>query len=215
MRSGSVRKMAGSITVTIYRGNGVPVFTDVWHTLRTLPTSGGLAGKGPLLDYNWLTPKAQARPAGDKGWGSFVLEPIFRGETVAAFGGWIVSREVLSTMSSDRQARSIQVDDDLYLVSGVVREPGDMLNHSCEPNCGLSGSQLLIAMRDIEQGEELTFDYAVCDASDYDEFICLCGQSTCRGVVRGTDWRETEIQDRYAGYFSPYLMKRIASLPTM
>lgn len=191
------------------------MFTDVWHTLRTLPTSGGLAGKGPWLDYNWLTPKAQARPAGDKGWGSFVLEPIHRGETVAAFGGWVVPREVLATMSADRQGRSIQVDEDLYLVPSDEREPGDMLNHSCEPNCGLAGSQLLIAMRDIEPGEELTFDYAMCDASDYDEFVCLCQQPNCRGVVRGTDWRDPVLQAKYMGYHSPYLMKRIEALPTV
>ena len=164
------------------------------------------------MDYNWLTPKAQARPAGEKGWGSFVVEPISKGETVAAFGGWIVSRDLLSTMSHDRQGRSIQVDDDLYLVSSDTPEPGDMLNHSCEPNCGLSGSSLLLAMRDIEPGEELTFDYAMCDASDYDEFKCLCAQSGCRELVTGSDWRDPALQAKYAGYFSPYLVKRLAAI---
>jgi hypothetical protein len=89
------------------------------------------------VDYNWLTPKALAQPAGDKGWGSFVTERISVGETVAGFGGWMVPRDFLSTLSADRQARSIQVDEDLYLVSSDVREPGDMLNHSCDPNCHL------------------------------------------------------------------------------
>ncbi len=166
------------------------------------------------MDYNWLNPKAQARPAGDKGWGSFAIEPIAAGETVTAFGGWVVDRDTLSQMNHNRQSRSIQVDDDLYLVSSDVPEPGDMLNHSCEPNCGLSGSILLIAMRDIVPGEEITFDYAMCDASDYDEFSCMCGQPTCRQLVTGADWRDPLIQAKYAGWFSPYLTKRIASLPT-
>ena len=165
------------------------------------------------VDYNWLTPKASAQPAGDKGWGSFTTERINEGETVAGFGGWMVPREFLSTLSADRQARSIQVDDNLYLVSSDVREPGDMLNHSCDPNCGLEGSQILVAMRDIEVGEELTFDYAMCDASDYDEFTCLCGSAACRGIVTGADWRNPVLQAKYMGHFSPYLMKRIASLP--
>ena len=64
------------------------------------------------------------------------------------------------------------MDSDLYLVSGETPEPGDMINHSCEPNCGLLGQMLLVAMRDIARGEELCFDYATCDASDYDEFRC-------------------------------------------
>lgn len=166
------------------------------------------------MDYNWLTPKAQARPAGDKGWGSFAVEPILAGETVAAFGGWMVTRSTLAEMSHDRQARSIQVDDDLYMVSDETPEPGDMLNHSCEPNSGLLGSSMLVAMRDIAVGEEITFDYAMCDASDYDEFRCLCGRSTCRGIVTGADWRDPGLQARYAGWFSAYLVKRIAGLPT-
>jgi hypothetical protein len=164
------------------------------------------------LDYNWLTPKAQARPAGEKGWGSFVTERISQGETVAGFGGWVIDRATLAGMTEDRQGRSIQIDHDLYLVSSDTPEPGDMLNHSCEPNCGLVGSQVLVAMRDIEAGEELSFDYAMCDASDYDEFTCLCEQPTCREVVTGMDWRKPELQVKYAGYFSPYLIRRIAAL---
>ena len=166
------------------------------------------------VDYNWLTPKAQARPAGEKGWGSFAVESIPSGETVAAFGGWVVDRATLSTMSHDRQSRSIQVDDDLYLVSDEMPEPGDMLNHSCEPNAGLKGSALLVAMRDIAVGEEITFDYAMCDASDYDEFRCLCGEPTCREIVTGSDWRDPVLQEKYAGWFSPYLARRIAALPS-
>lgn len=166
------------------------------------------------MDYNWLSPKAQARPAGEKGWGSYVVEPIEAGETVAAFGGHIVPLAVLQTFSDDRQGRSIQVDTDLYLVSGDTPDAGDMLNHSCEPNCGLLGQMLVVAMRDIEPGEELSFDYAMCDASDYDEFRCLCGEPTCREIVTGSDWRDPVLQAKYAGWFSPYLARRIAALPS-
>jgi SET domain-containing protein len=165
------------------------------------------------MDYNWLSPKAEARPAGAKGWGSFALEPIPAGETVAAFGGWIVTGAYLAELSDDRQSRSIQVDSDLYLLSGDTPEPGDMLNHSCEPNCGLLGQSLLVAMRDIAPGEEMCFDYAMCDASDYDEFRCLCEASTCREVVTGADWRNPDLQTKYDGWFSPYIARRIAALP--
>lgn len=164
------------------------------------------------MDYNWLTSKAETRPAGGKGWGSFATTAIATGETVACFGGWVVDGAQLSTFTEDRQHRTIQVDADLYLVSGDTPEAGDMLNHSCEPNCGLVGSQVIVAMRDIEVGEELSIDYAMCDASDYDEFTCLCEHSACRGVVTGMDWRNSELQVKYAGYFSPYLIRRIAAL---
>ena len=162
------------------------------------------------MDMNWLTPKAEARPAGDKGWGSFAIEPIAAGETVGGFGGWCISRETLDTLELERQHRSIQVDENLYLVSRDEREPGDCFNHSCEPSCGLMGGTILIARRDISVGEELTFDYATCDDSDYDEFECGCGEATCRGTVTGKDWAIPAVQQKYAGWFSPYLARRIA-----
>ena len=166
------------------------------------------------MELNWLTPKAQASPAGTKGWGSFASEPISKGETVAAFGGHVVPRDVLDGLPEERQGRSIQIDTDLYLVSGEIPEPGDMLNHSCEPSCGLVGATVLIALRDIEVDEELTFDYATCDCSDYDEFVCACAEPTCRGTITGMDWLIPELQVKYAGWFSPYLARRISELPS-
>lgn len=165
------------------------------------------------MDYNWLFPGVEARPVGAKGWGSFAVERIAAGTTVAGFGGWVVTHDTLGTFSHDRQGRSIQIDENLYLVSDETPEPGDMLNHSCEPSCGLVGATILVARRDIEVGEELTFDYATCDSSDYDEFTCLCAEPSCRGVVTGLDWTKPELQATYAGWFSPYLARRIAALP--
>ncbi len=158
---------------------------------------------------NWLTPKAQARPAGEKGWGSFAVEKISAGETVAGFGGWCVTREMLDGLPAERQHRALQVDENLYLVSRDEREAGDCLNHSCDPNCGLMGSTILVAMRDIEIGDELSFDYATCDDSDYDEFTCSCGTILCRGTVTGLDWKLADLRKKYDGWFSAYLAKKI------
>lgn len=162
------------------------------------------------MDFNYLTPKAQTRPAGVKGWGSFSNEIIPVGETVAAFGGHVVGRGELENFSPTRRSRSIQIDEHLWLVPEETPEPGDMINHSCDPNCGLVGGTLVVAMRDIAVGEELTFDYAMCDTDDYDEFECACGTSLCRGVITGKDWQRPELQERYKGWFSSYLERRIA-----
>jgi hypothetical protein len=57
------------------------------------------------------------------------------------------------------------------------------LNHTCEPNGGF-GSIILVAMRDIEVGEELTTDYALFD--DYDGGMDrACGRAACRGYIDG------------------------------
>lgn len=162
------------------------------------------------MDVNWVSPKAQVRATPGKGHGNFAIEPFRRGETVVGFGGWVMTRQMIDGLSLDRQHRSIQIDEDLYLVSDEEPAPGDMFNHSCDPNCVMLGSQVLVAWRDIAVGEELTFDYATCDDSDYDEFQCGCGSAICRGTVTGQDWRRPDLQQRYAGHFSSYLERRIA-----
>ena len=70
----------------------------------------------------------------------------------------------------------------------------------------------LVAMRDIEAGSELTFDYAMSDGGPYDEFDCHCGNANCRGKMSGNDWKLPELWQKYDGYFSPYLAGRIKSL---
>jgi SET domain-containing protein len=111
-----------------------------------------------------------------KGSGSFVVSKISKGEMVASFGGNVIDQSELAKYSADRVSRSLQLNSDTYLLSGDNPEDGDMINHSCEPNCGIAGTSSVRAIRDIEVEEELTFDYAMSDSSEYDEFSCACGK---------------------------------------
>ena len=106
----------------------------------------------------------------------------------------------------------MQVHDDLFITSPVPGDPADAINHSCDPNCGFQGEVTLVAMRPIAAGEELTFDYAMCDSAPFDEFPCSCGADMCRGFVRADAWQRADLQDRYRGFFSPYLAARIARM---
>jgi hypothetical protein len=110
--------------------------------------------------------------------------------------------------------RILQIEEGFYLETPSTLEPADCFNHSCDPNLGFTGQIGLRAIRDIEPGEELTFDYAMCDGSPYDEFDCYCGGAHCRGRVTGEDWKRPELWVRYEGYFSPYLARRIEAVKT-
>ncbi len=164
------------------------------------------------MSVSYLTPKARPVHLGAAGRGSVAVEFIAAGEVVVAFGGRAMPRDEFDLLPSGQQSRSIQIADDLYLAGATDPEPADFINHSCEPNCGMSGSTIVVAMRDIAPGEHLTYDYAMSDGSDYDEFECLCGSHLCRGKVTGSDWLAPELQLQYRGYFSPYLANRIAAL---
>ncbi len=166
------------------------------------------------MNTNFLSSKASVRADRD-GWGAFAAKAITAGETVAAVGGRCVTRAELSALAIDDHVRSTQIDDDLFLLADVLSEnrvPGDSINHSCSPNCGISGGVLVVAMRDIVVGETLSFDYAMNMGSDFNEFACDCGAPECRTKVTGNDWMLPQLQIRYRGYFSPFLAKRIASL---
>ena len=161
------------------------------------------------LQFNRLTPLALAEPMGDVGWGSRAIAPIAQGTVVATFGGDPCDRREFDAMPATRRERSIQVDDNLFIVGPPEREPGDAVNHSCEPNCGPRNATQIIAWRDIAVGEVLTFDYGTTDGSDYDQFPCGCNTTMCRGQTSGDDWRRIDLQQRYGFRFSPYLLRRI------
>lgn len=169
------------------------------------------------MGVSYLHPDVEPRTAPDGARRAVAARGIPSGSVIAAFGGRCITRDELDRLAVDdrgvdQQRRSIQIDDDLYMAGAIEPEDADFVTHSCEPNCGMRGSVMVVAMRDIAAGETVSFDYAMCDGSDYDEFECRCGAPGCRGIVTGQDWMRPELQLRYRGFFSPYLARRIADL---
>jgi len=158
---------------------------------------------------NFLTSLAEPFGTPPHGFGSRAIAVIHAGTSVATFGGTALTHFAFAEYDAERRSRSIQVDTNLIFLGPPTREPGDSINHSCEPNCGMRNATTIVAMRDIAIGEELTFDYAMSDASSYDEFDCNCGTSLCRGRVRADDWRLDTLRHKYKGFFSPYIQRKI------
>jgi hypothetical protein len=162
----------------------------------------------------WITPKAsKGVPSSIAGRGLVATEAIGRDEVVAVKGGHIVTTETLNALPERLRNSDVQIADNLHLValSDEEYEPVMLfLNHSCDPNVGFAGNVVLVAMRDVTAGEELTTDYALFD--DYDGAMdCGCGRPGCRRRIDGRDWRRPELQERYRGYFSWYLERKIAA----
>ena len=60
------------------------------------------------------------------------------------------------------------------------------LNHSCDPNVILDTERMLmVACRDIQKSEDLSFFYPSTEWEMNAPFICLCGASNCIHVVAG------------------------------
>ncbi|MEP6691006.1 MAG: SET domain-containing protein-lysine N-methyltransferase [Gemmatimonadaceae bacterium] len=87
------------------------------------------------------------------------------------------------------------IDDDIVIDAAVNGNDARFINHSCDPNCDAvvdRGRIWIDAIRDIEPGEELAYDYAfeldrAPTASDRRTFPCGCGVRACRGTMLRTE----------------------------
>lgn len=161
---------------------------------------------------SWISAKARKGALSKiSGRGLVAVEAISGGEVVAVKGGHIVTTEQLQALPERLQNSGVQITDSLHLVALADDEYEPVMlfvNHSCEPNVGFAGNVVLVAMREIDVGEELTTDYAMFD--DYDGSMdCTCGRPACRGRIDGRDWKRSDLQERYHGFFSWYLEEKI------
>lgn len=156
---------------------------------------------------SFISPKARKESHSSiHGRGLFSIEDIKKGEIVTVKGGAILTKHELEKIGSALHAE-MQIGDDLFIAPASesdYEESMMCLNHSCNPNLGIRGDVVFVAMRDIRAGEELTVDYAMMDNVP-SRFDCHCGSLECRKEVTGKDWQKREIQEKYRGYFSAYI----------
>ena len=175
------------------------------------PTEGPVKYWTVVTSY--ISPKAsKGQPSSIEGHGLMAIAPIAKDEIVAIRGGHIVDMATMNALPDRLRYSDVQIADGFYLVALDEAEYESVMlfiNHSCEPNVGFAGNIVLVAMREVSPGEELTMDYALFD--DYDgEMECLCGTASCRHTINGRDWQRPELQDKYENYFSTYLLNRLS-----
>nr|CAD1831618.1 unnamed protein product [Ananas comosus var. bracteatus] len=94
-----------------------------------------------------------------------------------------------------------RIDDERVIDATRAGSIAHLINHSCEPNCysrviTVNGDEhiIIFAKRDINQWEELTYDYRFFSLDE--ELSCYCGFPKCRGVVNDTEAEEQEAKIR-------------------
>jgi hypothetical protein len=160
---------------------------------------------------SYRSPKTEARPSPIHGTGLFAKQPIAPGEIIAVKGGHVLTGGQWAELEPTLGPAEIQIAEDLF-IAPVRRDhrDGSMLytNHSCDPNLAIQGQIVLVAMRAVAPGEELTIDWATTDDGDH-QMKCRCGSAHCRGTVTGKDWMKRELQEKYAGWFCWFLQRKI------
>ena len=69
-----------------------------------------------------------------------------------------------------------------------------LINHSCNPNCEVTGTGLKVwvhAIKDIKKGDEFSYDYGFSFDEDYKNYPCRCKSKNCCGYIvrEGSRWR--------------------------
>ena len=138
--------------------------------------------------------KSHPQHSAIEGTGMFATEAIPKGDTVCIFAG----EEITIPELQERYAQGTErIDDPFQIASDKyldLYQPYIFFNHSCDPNAGLRGRGKLFSLRDIEPGEEITFDYSTSEWTDDEAWRtpwnelwrvpCTCGSSLCRGEIR-------------------------------
>lgn len=126
--------------------------------------------------------------------GVFTTTPIRKGTKVVRYTGPRITKEEGDVIYEKR--------DITYLFAlgkgeRVIDGHGiaAFVNHSCDPNCEtdeLNGEVWIIAIRNIQPGEELVYDYNLFDGEQDDPATCHCKAKHCRGSL----YSERELKKR-------------------
>jgi hypothetical protein len=126
----------------------------------------------------------------------FAARRIRKGTTVIEYLGDRVTHAQADARYKDKSPSDnhtflFTVDSRTVIDAGVDGNEARFINHACDPNCEstIENKRVFIqAIRTIQPGEELSYDYQIerdsDDAPNVDEvYACRCGASQCRGSM--------------------------------
>lgn len=137
------------------------------------------------------------------GKGLFALKRIKKGEKIFTIRG----KKVKFLIHNEKEAKKAEMD---WIGMGKNQwiDPtnyhGSYLNHSCNPNTGIKSKKIIVARRNIEKGEEITFDYSTNEADVFWELRCSCGEATCRKIIKSIQFLPKEIFKKHKEYIPKF-----------
>jgi hypothetical protein len=144
------------------------------------------------------------------GKGVFANKNFKKNEKILEFKGRLIKREEIPNLQKPDDDRYVQIEKKGYL--GPSNDLDDFINHSCNPNTGLkikNGKAILVSIRKIKKGEEITYDYSTTMDEDNWEIDCLCEAKNCRKRIRDFKYLPKSIQKKYIrlGIVPEYILK--------
>ncbi len=143
------------------------------------------------------TRRIQVRKSGVHGKGVFALKAIAAGVRIIEYKGQTIGwPEALRRHPHDPHDPNhtfyFSLDDGGHVIDAKVSgNAARWINHACEPNCQADeheGRVFIRALRDLQPGEELFYDYGLVIDERYTaklkkEYACRCGSAMCRHTM--------------------------------
>ena len=130
------------------------------------------------------------------GMGAFATRRIAKGTRIVEYLGERIghreaNRRYAQKTADDNHTFLFVVDRGIVIDAGNYGNDARYINHGCDPNCEsttLDKRIFIEAIRTIQPGEELCYDYQIQrdrdDPPDVDQvYACRCGAKSCRGSM--------------------------------
>lgn len=142
------------------------------------------------------TAPIEVRQSGIHGKGAFATQFIPKGRRIIEYLGERMPWEAASEDPDDPHTFLFGLNDcNLVINAAIGGNDARWINHSCSPNCEAvekKGRIFIYALRDLQPGEELFYDYALeidepRTAETEKQFECRCGAKACRGTLLSSE----------------------------
>lgn len=140
------------------------------------------------------------------GKGIFAARNIKEGEIVSIIKGKIINWVVIDKKTSAFGPNWIGCGKNKWI---DPKPPFNYLNHSCNPNVGIKGSKIVVALKNIQKGEEILIDYSI---TEHDQLWqlekkCKCGSKNCRKVIKSIQFLPKNVYNKYMPYVPSFFQK--------
>jgi uncharacterized protein len=125
-----------------------------------------------------------------EGRGGFAAARIAKGEHVIEYIGERISKEESARRCSAGNHFIFYINEEFDIDGSIDANPARFINHSCAPNAEAEHDDdriWIVALRDIEPGEEITFNYGY-DLENFRDHPCRCGASNCVGFILAEEY---------------------------
>lgn len=129
----------------------------------------------------------------------FAARAFKKGDVITQFKGPVIHKSRIPKKYEGAADRYVQIGLDTFL--GPSGEIDDLINHSCDPNAGLkftTSGILLIAIKDINVGDEIAWDYSTTMFENEWKMCCDCKTKICRKIIGDFMLLDRGTQAKYA-----------------